>query len=115
VALEELSLFGDFDKLPDRIRQLPPSLAELFQQVLGRLEHDHGRETSEVICRWLAASRSGLLVICSLEGEADKPPRWHPDRLPTGAIPPEQWPDPEWEKAREARRAPVDWPSCRIT
>lgn len=60
VALEELSLFGDFQGLKQRISNLPPNLPGLFEQVLVRLEHDHGRDRTEHVLRWLAASRAGL-------------------------------------------------------
>jgi WD40 repeat protein len=61
VALEELCLFGDHHALDRRIEALPPRLTELFDQVLARLEHDHGRRLTESVCAWLAVSRSGLL------------------------------------------------------
>lgn len=61
VALEELSLFGSYEALTDRIDLLPPTVAELFDQVLSRIEQDHGREMTASICRWIAVSRSGML------------------------------------------------------
>lgn len=61
VAVEELALFGSFDALGERIRRLPPTVAELFDQVLARLDQDHGPELTANVCRWLATSRSGLL------------------------------------------------------
>jgi WD40 repeat protein len=61
VALEELSLFGSYQALGKRIELLPPTVAEIFDQVLERLEHDHGRDTTESICRWIAGARSGML------------------------------------------------------
>jgi hypothetical protein len=61
VALEELSLFGSYEALDKRIDLLPPTVAELFDEVLARLERDHGREMTESICRWIAVSRSGML------------------------------------------------------
>jgi hypothetical protein len=185
VALEELSLFGDFERLTARIRDLPRSVSELFQQVLARLEADHGREMAGAICRWLAASRSGLLEsevlellrgrtpdlptvrwtrlyralefylrpfdeetndglldfyheqlrfavfdryfgmpsteaarttayrtthedlaiyfrsLCCLDDGDEGVPRWHPDHVPDGAIPPVRWPDAALEAVRE--------------
>lgn len=80
VALEELSLFGSYEALDERIERLPPTLSELFDQVLARLEQDHGRGTTESICRWLAVSRSGLLeseILDLLGGGVDFPrARW---------------------------------------
>jgi WD40 repeat protein len=61
VAIEELCLFGDYDALNKRIDSLPAMLPKLFDQVLDRLESDHGREQTELIMQWLAVSRSGLL------------------------------------------------------
>lgn len=61
VALEELALFGNFEALNLRIARLPRTIAELFDQVLARLEQDHGHDMTASICRWLAVSRSGML------------------------------------------------------
>ncbi|HJX93397.1 MAG TPA: NACHT domain-containing protein [Pyrinomonadaceae bacterium] len=60
VALEELSLFGDYASISARINELPTTLANLFAQVLIRLEADHGRELVECVLRWLGVSRAGL-------------------------------------------------------
>ena len=57
VALEELSLFGDYEALSQRIKNLPATLPELFEQVLARLEQDHGKTMTEAICSWVAVSR----------------------------------------------------------
>lgn len=59
-ALTELCLFGDFDALSARVRQLPGSLPELFGQLLGRLEVDHGGELTRWLLSGLAIARSGL-------------------------------------------------------
>lgn len=61
VAAEELCLFGDSEALSERIKRLPATVGELFAQALERLDHDHGRELTEPVCRWLAVSRSGML------------------------------------------------------
>lgn len=61
VALEELSIFGDFEGLNRRINRLPEGLPELFDQVLARVELDHGRPLTERVLRALAVARSGLL------------------------------------------------------
>lgn len=80
VALEEICLFGDFETLGERIEKLPPSVAELFDQVLQRLELDHGSELAEQILTRIAAARSGLLeneVLDLLEPASDFPRlRW---------------------------------------
>lgn len=61
VAIEELSLFGHYEALDARIDRLPPTLTALFDQVLVRVEQDHGRPMAELVLRLLAASRSGML------------------------------------------------------
>ena len=60
VAAEELSLYGDFQTLDRRIDRLPASLHELFDQVLERVELDHGRDLTESVCGLLAVARLGL-------------------------------------------------------
>jgi len=67
VALEEIVLFGSYEALDARIDNLPGRIPDLFSQVLGRLEHDHGRDLVEHVCRWLAVSRYGLLETEVLE------------------------------------------------
>jgi hypothetical protein len=61
VAVEELSLFGRFEALDARIDAMPASVQELFEQVLTRVELDHGRPATELLLCSLAASRAGLL------------------------------------------------------
>jgi tetratricopeptide (TPR) repeat protein len=60
VALEELRLFGEFEKLTQRIDDLAPSIIELFDQVLARLEEDHGHEFVAETFNLLGCSRYGL-------------------------------------------------------
>jgi nephrocystin-3 len=60
VALEELRLFGKFEQLTQRIDDLAPSIIELFDQVLARLEEDHGREFVAETFALLGCSRFGL-------------------------------------------------------
>jgi len=59
-ALEELCLFGSHLDLDRRIDALPPTIERLFDQVLSRLELDHGHELTRRVFRWLATSPSGL-------------------------------------------------------
>jgi len=40
-------------------RSSPAYRRRLFDQVLARLDHDHGRDMTASICRWIAVSRSG--------------------------------------------------------
>jgi WD40 repeat protein len=60
-AVEELCLFGDFDRLEQRLKALPPTLPELFNQVLARLEHDHTYAFARQVLSWLSVCRAGLL------------------------------------------------------
>ncbi len=60
VALEELRLFGRFEQLLPQIEDLAANVAELFGQVLARLEEDHGRELVTATFSLLGASRYGL-------------------------------------------------------
>ena len=60
VALEELRLFGRFEQLLPQIEDLAADVAGLFDQVLERLEEDHGRELVAEAFSLLGASRYGL-------------------------------------------------------
>ena len=67
MALEELCVFGEYGALHARLASLPPTLPELFEQVLARLEHDHTRSVVAAVCSFLAAARAGLLETEVLE------------------------------------------------
>ena len=60
VALEELRLFGRFEQLLPQIEDLAADVAGLFDQVLERLEEDHGRELAREAFSLLGSSRHGL-------------------------------------------------------
>jgi len=60
VALEELRLFGSYEQLTGRIVALAPDVPRLFDQVLERLEEDHGREFVIEAFSLLGCSRYGL-------------------------------------------------------
>ncbi len=60
VALEELRLFASYEQLTGRIEALSPDVSHLFEQVLARLEKDHGREFVAEVFSLLGSSRSGL-------------------------------------------------------
>ncbi|MCK9603416.1 MAG: tetratricopeptide repeat protein [Candidatus Omnitrophica bacterium] len=60
VALEELRLFGKFEELSKRINALPEDIVGLFEQVLERLEDDHGVELVSEALTLLGSSRFGL-------------------------------------------------------
>ena len=78
VACEELRVFGEFERVTERIASLPHTVEELFEQVLERLERDHGRELVESALSLLDCSRHGLLESEMLEllrrGEEDQLP-----------------------------------------
>ena len=60
VALEELRLFGRFEQLTQRIRDLAEDIHGLFDQVLVRLEEDHSRELVSGAFSLFGCSRHGL-------------------------------------------------------
>lgn len=43
VACEELRVFGSFEKINTKIADLPDTIPLLFDQVLQRLENEHGK------------------------------------------------------------------------
>ena len=60
VALEELRLFGRYEQLLPQIEDLAANVADLFGQVLARLEEDYGRELVTATFSLIGASRYGL-------------------------------------------------------
>ncbi|HLF83633.1 MAG TPA: DUF4062 domain-containing protein, partial [Blastocatellia bacterium] len=79
VACEELRVFGDFERLMERIAGLPDDVAGLFEQVLRRLEGDQGEELVRSALSLLECSRHGLLESEMLQllaraGEEQLPP-----------------------------------------
>jgi nephrocystin-3 len=60
VALEELRLFGRFEQLLPQIEDLAADVTGLFDQVLERLEEDHGGELAREAFSLLGCSRYGL-------------------------------------------------------
>jgi len=78
VALEELRLFAIYEQLTGRIVALAPDVSHLFEQVLTRLEEDHGREFVAETFSLLGCSRYGLsenelLELLRREGEQQLP------------------------------------------
>lgn len=74
VALEELRLFGRFEQLTARIEALGEDIPKLFDQMLVRLEKDHGHELVSEVFSLLGCSRHGLseaelLDLLAREGE----------------------------------------------
>jgi telomerase protein component 1 len=84
IAAEELRVFGAFEKVTDRIADLPQDILSLFGQVLLRLESDNDPERVREALSLLASSRYGLLETEMLEllrraGEPQLPPAlWAP-------------------------------------
>lgn len=69
-SLEELRTLGTYEEITGRIRELPPTIHDLFVWILNRLEQDDGFRDSNGLCigrelvphcsALLCASRSGL-------------------------------------------------------
>jgi telomerase protein component 1 len=76
VACEELRVFGVFEKLKERITQMAQTVPTLFDEVLQRLETDHGQDLVKRTMAFLAASRGGLLEneMLALLGEDPRTP-----------------------------------------
>ncbi|KAH3757178.1 telomerase protein component 1 [Pelomyxa schiedti] len=75
VACEELRVFGVFEQLTDKIKSLPPSLLKLYDEVLARLELDHGHALVPQALSMLACSRGGLRedeLLCTLKRNNDE-------------------------------------------
>jgi len=70
VACEELRVFGSFERLSERVASLSPTVERLFEEVLERLEREHG---ATLVCQFmcaLACSRHGMRAdeLCKLLG-----------------------------------------------
>ena len=61
VACEELRLFGEYERVTDRIERLPGDVEGALEQMLQRVEHDHGIELVESALSFLECSQNGLL------------------------------------------------------
>lgn len=60
VACEELRVFGVFEQLESRIKQMAENVPELFVEVLKRLEKDYGKQLVSSCLSILASARNGL-------------------------------------------------------
>jgi nephrocystin-3 len=60
VALDELRVFGSFDKLETAIAAMPNNVVDLFHHVLDRIESEHGEQLVERLFCLLVCSRYGL-------------------------------------------------------
>lgn len=76
VACEELRVFGEFQKVTERIQSFPDDINGLFEQVLSRLEEDHGQVLVKDALALIECSRHGLLeseILELLPGEKGGP------------------------------------------
>jgi len=63
VACEELRVFGVYERIADRIKSIGEKIPKLFDEVLHRLELDHGKQLVQDTCSYICVSRNGLLDI----------------------------------------------------
>eukprot|EP00004_Rigifila_ramosa_P014302 TRINITY_DN3241_c0_g1_i5.p1 TRINITY_DN3241_c0_g1~~TRINITY_DN3241_c0_g1_i5.p1 ORF type:complete len:1300 (+),score=318.35 TRINITY_DN3241_c0_g1_i5:1589-5488(+) len=61
IACSELVVFGIFEELDAKIQQLSDTIPELLEQVLQRLEDDHGSETVRSTLCLIHLAKGGLL------------------------------------------------------
>jgi len=73
VACEELRVFGVYEKVSERIKTLGERIPKLFEEVLQRMEGDHGKQLVQDTCTLICTSRNGLLEseLRSLLGVSD--------------------------------------------
>ncbi|KAN0022174.1 hypothetical protein ACTFIU_004345 [Dictyostelium citrinum] len=60
LACEELRFHGQFENLTDKIKNLAPTLPKLFEDILDRLEREHGKQLISTILGSIACSRVPL-------------------------------------------------------
>ena len=61
VALEELRAVGRFEALDDQIRDLPGTIPDLYQDLLERLEREHGEDLVRDFTALVAVGRGGQI------------------------------------------------------
>ena len=64
VALEELRIFGSFEKLKSKIEELPDNIIDLYVYMIDRIENDHFN-THKIVEKFfsiLACSKNGLAL-----------------------------------------------------
>ena len=61
IACEELRIFGIYEKLTDKVKQMADTTPALIEQVLERLETEHGRDLVKKSLSLIHCSRSGVL------------------------------------------------------
>ncbi|MDY6988900.1 MAG: DUF4062 domain-containing protein, partial [Thermodesulfobacteriota bacterium] len=86
VALEELRVFGEFDRLGERVGKLPDNVPALFDQVLERVESDFNHALVRDCMSFIACGRQGMTaeeLQTLLKAHAPQiDPDAEPDRLP---------------------------------
>ncbi|XP_019622302.1 PREDICTED: telomerase protein component 1-like [Branchiostoma belcheri] len=60
LACEELRVFGVFEKVSQCLRNMAQTITKLLQEILQRLETDHGRDLVSMAMTLLASTRNGL-------------------------------------------------------
>ena len=61
LACEELRVFGVFEEVTAFLKKMPPSILNLLQEILGRLENEHSMEIVSTALSMLSLVRNGLL------------------------------------------------------
>eukprot|EP01125_Pyxidicula_operculata_P021681 TRINITY_DN850_c0_g1_i2.p1 TRINITY_DN850_c0_g1~~TRINITY_DN850_c0_g1_i2.p1 ORF type:complete len:2119 (-),score=466.83 TRINITY_DN850_c0_g1_i2:988-7344(-) len=67
LVCEELRIYGIFEKIKEKISNFSPTLQGVLEQVLIRLENEHGKKIVSQILSLLQTSRHGLLELELLE------------------------------------------------
>jgi len=60
MACHELRLFGIYEQLSERIKTLPMTVGKLMEEVLQRLETDHGKQMVSSVFGYICCSRGGI-------------------------------------------------------
>ncbi|GFO40942.1 telomerase protein component 1, partial [Plakobranchus ocellatus] len=60
LACEELRVFGIFEKVSEKLKEMPHTTSYMLQAVLARLEDDHGVEIMSSVLCLLICARNGL-------------------------------------------------------
>eukprot|EP01114_Cavostelium_apophysatum_P022723 TRINITY_DN831_c0_g1_i3.p1 TRINITY_DN831_c0_g1~~TRINITY_DN831_c0_g1_i3.p1 ORF type:complete len:1975 (+),score=566.67 TRINITY_DN831_c0_g1_i3:1485-7409(+) len=61
IACQELRVFGVFEQLTEKIKNMAQTIPRLLEETLARLEHDHGKEMMKRLMSLLICARNGLL------------------------------------------------------
>jgi len=81
VALQELRMFGEYERVTDFVESLPDTIPDLYGFVLDHLEREHGEPFVRRVLSCLWCGRYGmtepeLLALGETEGEGVTPLRW---------------------------------------